>query len=327
MNRSGVCTLVLLMSVFVVSCEFWKGRDASQADDKASTRGGSVVGGGAVDEGGKTETVGDDAGEVKPITRLTVEDSKRVKDFIEKTEPYALDLSVVIHNKYLGFSRSMITYSNCLDYDAACFGTVPSDARSKSLEELEKSDLKKDFQKLSSLLKQASGHDSGSLNGAISEYERVLKAAKEADAQIEKHDLLSAKKVSDERKTRNLEHLRKVRAVEGAILKTMEMACLAYADAFTSVVSGMSSSQFKEAVGEFARAARKYAGANEGDEFTIIIYAIDIIVSKEDLERLKSFVKTGKEGAEFIAAIDKLESVYREAVPVEEDKEADDDNE
>ncbi|WKC58727.1 hypothetical protein [Borrelia sp. P9F1] len=328
MNRCGVCALVFLLSVFVVSCEFWEGRDARQADvssSKTGSRGGNVDGGSADNGDVKAAAVG--AAEVTPITKLTLEETEKIKAFVEKTEPYTLDLAVVIHNKYIGFSKSIMAYSTCSEYDAACFGTVPSANRSKALEELEKSDLKKDFQKLSDLLKQAGGRDAGSLNGAIAEYERVLKEAKDANARIEEFDPSFTRKVSKEGKTRNLEYLRKVRAVEGTILRTMEVASLAYADAFVSLVSGMSSGQFKEAVDGFVKAAKKYVGANEGDEFTIIGYAIDIIISMEDLERLKSFVKAGKEGTEFVAAIDRLESVYKEAVSVEEDKEADDNNE
>nr|WKT13926.1 hypothetical protein LKV13_04750 [Borrelia sp. BU AG58] len=327
MSRKSMRVLILLLAVFVTSCEFWKGSDTSKASPSSSVAGsrGRNVGGGALATGGgKAAVIGDDVSEGKPDTGLTVEEVRRLEDFVEKTEPYDLDLSVVINNKYFAFVGAMLTYASCLDYSPVCFDAKASASRKKALKALVDSDPKKDFEKLHNLLKKAMGRDFGSLTAAISEFERVLKEAENANGKIEDTTIALAKDESEEKKTRNVEYLKKVRAVGPAMLKAMELAAFAYADAFALLVSGMSSSRFKEAVDEFNRAARKYAGANEGNEFNVIVYAIDIIVSQEDLDGLESFVKMGDEGIGFIAAIEKLKSVYDAVKPESEPDEEDD---
>ncbi|WKC58726.1 hypothetical protein [Borrelia sp. P9F1] len=345
MNKISVCFL-MLMSIFFVSCEFWGGLSARKVSGDAETDGdvsivelaggvkllnnntggglngsGRLVGdlkpvGGnlAGDNNPGDGVVGDQAGgnEVmpKPLnTKLTEEDMKKLKDFTGNTKAYPRDLSYTISNAYSVPYAKIGTYSNCSDYSPGCFTQGPSDERKEGLKKLVEIKLEEKFKKLENMLKDISGYDPKALTNAIAKYERVLKEAQDANGKIKINN------ANAQERSKNIGYLKKVRDTLDAALDVMKQASLAYADAFTSVVSGMSSSQFKEAVNEFNRAAKEYAKVAPGTRFTVITEVIFSMASGRGLAYEKSFAKFGPGGPEFFAAIEKLESAYEAVKP------------
>nr|WKT13927.1 hypothetical protein LKV13_04755 [Borrelia sp. BU AG58] len=335
MNKVSICVL-MLASTFIVSCEFWgAGSVLSQASgdaDKKSNDLGAELAGNAIADNNAGEELtggrnsdgiddhivvvnGNEGGignsKLKPSTQLTEEDMAKLKDFTEKTKTYSRDLDTV-YNKNAGSFGKIMTYSTCSNYDVMCFSRGPSDDRKQGLDSLVNNKFAEEFDKLADILKKVEGYDPKSFSDAIAELKHVLKEAEDANSKIDVKDgNFNFRNASMSTVNENLAYLKKVNNVSTIAINTMKISSLAYADAFASLVSGISSSQFKEAVNEFIQAAKKYAAVSVGTRFTVITEVISPMIYGRNLDYEKSFASYGQGGKEFVAAIEKLEGVYK----------------
>ncbi|WP_236840923.1 hypothetical protein [Borreliella turdi] len=110
-------------------------------------------------------------------------------------------------------------------------------------------------------------------------------------------------------------HLKNVRNLLPVIKKTIEIASIAYANAYASLTSCVSSIEFKQAVKDFSVAANQYANGKGDHAVDVIVGAITSIYGeyKGGFERVKIFARkeTDKEIEKMITAIDNLYFVYK----------------
>ncbi len=170
------------------------------------------------------------------------------------------------------------------------------------------------------MLKSAvSSYKNNTLEDAIKKYAEAIEQAIEAENKIETvKDYTEAKNATEEKKKKNVDYLKTATGVLPVIKKTIEIACLSYADAFVALTSSLSCNEFKQAINEFNAAAKQYANGDKGDN------AVDVIIGPisgmtyigfEDsgFKRAKLFAnnKKGSEVENMIKAIDKLLAIYK----------------
>ncbi|WP_418905311.1 hypothetical protein QIA30_06260 (plasmid) [Borreliella turdi] len=253
------------------------------------------------------------------IDKLTEEDNKKLVDFFSKTRTYQSSLDS-IYNKYTGSYGTISTYGSCGDYSIGCFSKRPSEERKKAIDELAKNKLEEEYSKLSKMLKSAvSSYKNSTLEEAINKYKEAIEQASKTENEINTvKDYAETQSADKNTKEKNIDHLKTIRGILPIITKTIETACLSYADAFVAVTSSLSCNEFKQAINEFYIAAKQYANGNKGDN------AVDVIVGPisgmtysgfEDwgFKRAKMFAgnKKGSEVENMIIAIDKLHTIYK----------------
>ncbi len=333
-ERINMCIL-LLTTILFVSCKFFGNSGASKEDasllDAANKISNSRI---ATSSGKQEENTSDTTGEAKKnksipemladapaVTskdKLTEEDNKKLMDFFSKTKKYQSGLDS-IYNKYTRSYGTINTYGSCGDYSIGCFSTGPSENRKKALDELKQNKLEEEYSKLSKMLKSAvSSYKDATLEDAIEKYRKAIEQASEAENKIETvKDYADAKSATAEKKKKNVDHLKTARSVLPIIKKTIEMACLSYADAFVAVTSSLSCNEFKQAINEFNVAAKQHANGDKGDNAVdVIVGTISGMTSEfEDagFKRAKMFAsnKKGSEVENMIKAIDKLSAIYK----------------
>ncbi|WP_151060778.1 hypothetical protein [Borreliella turdi] len=336
--------ILLLTTILFVSCKFFGNSGASKEGayllDVTNKISNSRI---ATSSGGKQErNTSNTTGEAKknksssemladaPLAttskekqetkdKLTTEDNKKLIDFFNKTKTYQSILDS-IYSKYAKSYGIIDTYGSCGDYSIGCFSTEPSKKRKEALNELEKNKLEEEYSKLSKMLKSAvASYKDNTLEDAIKKYMEAIEQASNAENKIAPvKDYTEAKSVDNEKKKKNVEHLKTARGVLPIIKETIETACLSYADAFIIVTSSLSCKEFKQAINEFNAAAKKYANRDKGDN------AADVIVGPisgmaysgfEDngFRRAKMFAsnKNGTEVDNMIKAIDRLSAIYK----------------
>ncbi|WP_236841565.1 hypothetical protein [Borreliella garinii] len=156
------------------------------------------------------------------------------------------------------------------------------------------------------------------LDDSYVQYAEAIEQAIEAENKIETvKDYASAQSAADDTKKKNIDHLKTVRFVLPLIKKTIEIACLSYADAFAIATSSLSCNEFKQAINEFNAAAKQYANGDKGDN------AVDVIIGpissmtyvkfEDGFARAKMFALNyrGDEVDKMIKAIDKPCNVYK----------------
>ncbi|WP_193927152.1 hypothetical protein [Borrelia turcica] len=348
MNKGNMCIVVLITMMFIVSCEFLGDNDANKGNATSGTSGTGKValgqdGSGLSDvrngvslaQGGghdnenmlNDETASGVGKQEKPVTKLTTDDMDKLKAFFEGTKLYQ-GILYFIYSKYSDSSSIISTYTGCDYYISGCFGDASSKSRSGALDKLAANKLEKEFEKLKEKLKAAAtGYNLKTLTDAIGKYKEAMEKAKDAEAKIEKEDYdKKTKELEETKKKENVDNLKTVREIISVSKKTIELASVAYAEAFLSIVSNLSSDEFTEAVKEFTEAAREYANGNKGDKsIDAIVGAIAGMGSdkyKDTFDKAKKYAKykEGQEGDNLFAAIEKLETTYKKAKPEKENK-------
>ncbi len=342
MERINMCILLLAI-ILLVSCKFFGNSGASKEGDSSLDAANKISNSRiATSSGNQEENISDTIGEDKknksisemladvPAAatskdkqetkdKLTEEDNKKLVDFFSKTTTYQSSLDS-IYNKYTRSYGTIATYGSCGDYSIGCFSTGPSEKRKKALDELKKNKLEEEYSKLSKMLKSAvSSYKDNTLEDAIKKYVEAIEQASEAENKIETvKDYTEAKNITEEKKKKNVDHLKIAKDVLPVIKKTIETACLSYADAFVALTSSLSCNEFKQAINEFNAAAKQYANGDKGDN------AVDVIIGPisgmtyigfedEGFKRAKMFAnnKKGSEVENMIKAIDKLLTIYK----------------
>ncbi|WP_418906498.1 hypothetical protein QIA30_05385 (plasmid) [Borreliella turdi] len=253
-------------------------------------------------------------------TKLTKEDEKKLNAFFKKTGPYQYGLDN-IYNKYTGSYNTIDTYTACNSYSIGCFSKAPSARRSQALDTLKKLNLDQEYSSLNNMLKEAAfGYDKKDLENTIKEYEEAINQAIEAESKIEKvKDYKEAIDADEKKKKENIVHLKNVRNFLPVIKKTIEVASIAYANAYASIADSLSSMEFKKAIKDFSVAANQYANGKGDHAVDVIVGAITSIHGEyeDGFKRAKIFAKreSGIEVERMITAIDNLCFVYKKVKP------------
>ncbi|MCD2332637.1 hypothetical protein [Borreliella americana] len=346
--RNNMCIL-LLVTIFFVSCKFFgnagtskEGESLLDAASKTSNLGldtsyqeenaSDVTGGSRENKSiltmiadapspAASDAISRDNQENKD--KLTEDDNKKLMDFFRTTATYQSILDS-IYNKYTRSYNTIATYGSCDEYRIGCFSEGPSVERRKALAMLKNNKLEEEYDKLSNMLKSSvfSYRDNNTLDNAIKEYRKAISKASETEHKIKiVKDYKAVQEAKNEEKKENVDSLKTVADVLPVIKKTIETACLFYADAFAVVTSSLSCNEFRQAINEFNAAAKEYANGDKGDN------AVDVIVgpiasmaysgSEDGFDNAKKFAnnKTGEEVKKMIKAIDKLRDVYKRVKP------------
>ncbi|XOU08905.1 hypothetical protein QIA00_04880 (plasmid) [Borreliella americana] len=198
-------------------------------------------------------------------------------------------------------------------YSIACFSIGPSERRKKALDDLKNNKLEDEFFKLSKMLNSAiSNYKDDTLEDAIKKYKETIEQASQDENKIETiKDYTEYISANEQKKKKNVDHLKTVANVLPIIKKTIETACLSYVDAFVAVTSSLSCNEFKQVINKFNAAAKEYANGDKGDNAVNVIVgpiASMAYIGFEDtgFNRAKMFAsnKKGSEVDTMIIAID-----------------------
>ncbi|WP_210374505.1 hypothetical protein [Borreliella garinii] len=346
-RKSNMCIL-LLVTILFVSCKFFGNKSTSKEKEDSSFSGAaskiskSVT---TASSNKQEENKSNVTGEAKKHTsspdmladahvrtyvrtyvrdkqetkdKLTEEDHKKLIDFFSKTTTYQYSLDS-IYNKYTKHYNTIDTYGSCDTYRIGCFSEGPSEERRQALTDLKKLKLDEKYAKLSTMLKSAvPSYNKKDLDDSIVQYKEAIEQAIEAENKIETvKDYASAQSAADDTKKRNIDHLKTVRDVLPLIKKTIDIASLSYADAFTVVPSSLSCNEFKQALNEFNAAAKQYANGYKGENAVTVILApissMTYVKFEDGFARAKMFALNyrGDEVDKMIIAMDKRCDVYK----------------
>ncbi|QMU99852.1 hypothetical protein F0310_05420 (plasmid) [Borrelia sp. A-FGy1] len=250
--------------------------------------------------------------------KLSKEDKDKLTSFFRKTIRYQSSL-YSIYNKYVRHYNTIATYTGCGEYSISCFSAGPSARRSQAIAALKNNNLDNDYTNLSNMIKSVvPSYNTKTLDDAIAAYKQAVSKASDAEEEIEiVNDYSETQSAKQEKKKKNIDHLKTIRRVLTVIEKTIETASLAYADAFAIVSDSLSCSKFRQAICKFSKAAKEYANGNKGD------HAVDVIVGaiagmshasfEKSFDKAKRFAnkESGEEVDKMVAAIDTLCDVYK----------------
>ncbi|AYE36883.1 hypothetical protein DB313_05130 (plasmid) [Borrelia turcica IST7] len=280
MNKINICTLLLLFSMFVMSCSLVKDSDKEDDGTEVSQEGSDIQ-----------SDAGDEAGQLKKaVTKLTTEEVNRLKAFVASAASYETKVNS-IYKDYIAASNNIKTYAGYDDKES------PSDENWKAaLARLNKDgDLVNRFRELE---EKMNSYAPQSLTNAISRLEEKLKEA----------TATKSYKPSDAREAGQ------------CYLDAIDAATGTYIDSFISVVSRFSSSEFIDASKELATATRDFSRGLNLYAIDSITYAVSGIVNEDkgDIDEAKRDAKATsktKEGQVLSDAIDKLNAVFKAVKP------------
>ncbi|AYE36882.1 hypothetical protein DB313_05125 (plasmid) [Borrelia turcica IST7] len=285
MNKINICTLLLLFSMFVMSCSLVKDKDSDKEGEGAEiSQEGSDVQSDASEEAGQLK---------KAVTKLTTEEVDKLKDFIESATSYETKVNS-IYEDYIAASNDIKTYTKYRgNEDASSVANWKANWKS-ALDKLNEDELVKKFRELEEKMNK---YAPKSLTDAIERLEEGLEKA------------TKSYKPSDAREAGQ------------CYLDAIDAAISAYIDSFISVVSRFSSSEFIDASKELATATRDFSRGLNLYSIDSITYAVSGIVNEDekDIEKAKGDANTtskkDREGKALSDAIDKLNAVFKAVKP------------
>ncbi|AYE36884.1 hypothetical protein DB313_05135 (plasmid) [Borrelia turcica IST7] len=326
MNKINMYTLLLLVSMFVVSCSLLKDSDTEGDVPEVSQVGGDVAKSrdnieesidnikqsmdnietqgtvqGDEDNNQERDDIQSEASDVdgvgKQVIKLSEEDNSKLKDFVKSTRGYENKLTF-IYNVYIAASNNIRTYAVCKDDDTASWCPGWKVQWQSAITKLEnKGELVKKFSELEEMIKS---YTPKGLTDAISKLNTAL----------EKATATATEKPSTARE-----------AAE-AYRSAIKDAIMAYIDSFTSLTSSFSSNKFVAAAKKLAEATKNFADMQNGlYALDAIVYAVSGMVSEGgDISKARKAIQlTGKdktsEGKALLEAIDALNSVYKVVKP------------
>ncbi|AYE36886.1 hypothetical protein DB313_05145 (plasmid) [Borrelia turcica IST7] len=335
MSKGNMCIVILITTMFIVSCKLFESDDANKehASGSDAASGTSGIGAVALGQYGSDDVEnplndepasdGSEGKKENSVAKLTQDDKEKLKAFFDKTMGYTDALYHYIYKLYKRAYSKLGVYSDCYVYEIECFSSGPTAERKAGLEELKKYKLKDEFEKLKEKLKGiASGYDPKILTDAIEKFTKAIEEAEKAEAKIEtEDDYAKAKKADENKKRENVERLKTVKSASDFSAKAVDVAVVAYAEAFLSVVDTLSSGKFKEAVTEFTVAAKKFADGKKGDKSIFAIASAIAGMGSGNYEAAFTEARgyaaqvTGEEGNKLVTAIEKLSDTYKTVKP------------
>ncbi|AYE36881.1 hypothetical protein DB313_05120 (plasmid) [Borrelia turcica IST7] len=307
MNKGNICILMLLISLFFVSCVIDVSEVSKAESDGTENRDNIDNKGSVQNDESDNQKIGDikfDAGvgivrPDKPVIKLEQGDIEKLKIFIDNTNAYK-DTFELIDDQYGRVVNEIRTYSpkNKDDEEERSKSSRYFEIIKERLTKLNENNLIEKFKKLEEIIKKSTNgvYDPQGLTTEVDKFKETVKKALET---LSTNDAFVAREAAD------------------SYFNALHAAIIAYIDTFDTVASTLSSSEFTEAARKLALATRDFANTQDNIyAFRVIIFAVRGLVSEDgDMSMAKRAIRLihrheTEEGQALLAAIDNLQSVY-----------------